>query len=175
MKGIIVLCLKDMVEKYLSTQAWNEISQEIIPDTQVITSTSNIEDSKVLDIIKEMCSRMNITAQQAADAFGDYWVNVYSQKMYAGMYKMHKDAKTFLTSLDKIHAICTNNIADAHPPQFICKESDNNSMFMTYISERGLVDIFIGLVRGVGKYYKEKIDISKEGPDKIKITFKGKI
>ena len=42
---------------------------------------------------------------------------------------------------------------------------------MTYKSERGLLDIFIGLIKGVGKLYKEKLIVSKIGTDKVQVQF----
>jgi hypothetical protein len=42
---------------------------------------------------------------------------------------------------------------------------------MTYNSRRGLIDIMIGLIKGVGKYYKENLKVTKLGPDKVEIKF----
>lgn len=42
---------------------------------------------------------------------------------------------------------------------------------MTYKSQRGLIDIFIGLIKGVGKHYGENLQVHKVAPNKVEIVF----
>jgi len=42
---------------------------------------------------------------------------------------------------------------------------------MTYKSPRNLIHICIGLVKGVGKYYQENLEVTKLSNDKIKVKF----
>ena len=42
---------------------------------------------------------------------------------------------------------------------------------MTYISSRNLEPIWIGLIKGVGKYFNEKINIENLSKNSVKITF----
>jgi hypothetical protein len=44
---------------------------------------------------------------------------------------------------------------------------------MTYQSSRGLIDFFIGIVKGVGTYYNEKLSIAKLPNNKVEIQFLG--
>ena len=42
---------------------------------------------------------------------------------------------------------------------------------MKYESKRGLIDFLVGLVKGVGKHYKENLLVSKVGNDTVKVVF----
>jgi len=46
----------------------------------LILPTSDIDDQVVMNVIKSACDVLNLSLEQVADDFGDYWVNVYSQK-----------------------------------------------------------------------------------------------
>ena len=42
---------------------------------------------------------------------------------------------------------------------------------MKYKSHRNLIDFLVGLVKGVGKFYKEDLKVSKLSNDKVEIVF----
>jgi hypothetical protein len=73
--------------------------------------------------------------------------------------------------LDNVHVGVTQNIKNSHPPRFEYEWKNEKTLIMTYKSERGLLDIFIGLIKGVGKLYKEKLIVSKIGTDKVQVQF----
>lgn len=106
-----------------------------------------------------------------ADAFGDYWVNVYSQKMYRVYYELVKTAKGFLLKMDSVHVASTKCIPGANPPRFDYEWKDKKILIMKYKSQRGLIDFMVGLIKGVGKYYKEDLKVTRLGSDKVEIVF----
>jgi hypothetical protein len=124
-----------------------------------------------LKIVEAVCKTLNISLAQAADAFGDYWVNVYSQKMYSSYYNKNKTAKGFLSNMDDIYVKMTQTIENARPPRFEYEWKDDKTLIMHYQSHRGLIDFVVGLVKGVGKFYKENLEVKKLGPSKIQVVF----
>ena len=54
----------------------------------------------------------------------------------------------------------SKNIANAAPPHFVYDDAQPDTLVMTYQSKRGLVALMPSLVRGVGKYYNEHLDVS---------------
>jgi hypothetical protein len=42
---------------------------------------------------------------------------------------------------------------------------------MKYKSRRGLIDFMVGLIKGVGKFYKEDLKVTKLSSDKVEIVF----
>jgi hypothetical protein len=78
----------------------------------------DILDKKVFELIINTCKVLHITVPEAADAFGDYWVNVYAAAHYKDYYKDMSNAKEFIMKMDEIHESVTKNIENARPPRF---------------------------------------------------------
>ena len=60
---------------------------------------------------------------------------------------------------------------NAQPPRFDYKWKDEKTLIMIYNSKRGLIDIMIRLIEGVGKYYKENLKITKLNDKEVEIIF----
>ncbi len=172
MKGAIVQCLGDLVKTNFGKDKWEQSLETAgLNKASFFIPVQNVDDEKVLKIIASLCKIANISLTQAADAFGDYWVNVYAPKLYASYYAGAKNSREFLLKMDEIHANVTKNIQNALPPRFEYEWKDNKTLIMKYKSNRGLIDILMGLVKGVGKYYKEDLKITKLSNDKLQIIF----
>ena len=124
-----------------------------------------------MKVVESVCKTLDISLEQAADAFGDYWVNVYSQKMYRHFYN-RESAKSFLLNMDSVHVAMTKQMKNARPPRFDYEWKDEKTLIMHYKSPRGLIDFVVGLARGVGNYYKEDIKVTKLGSREVQIVFK---
>ena len=173
MKAVVFTCLKELVENKFGEDKWAQIAQEVGLDPGArFLPVADVDDAIVLKAIGATCSVLGITQQQAADAFGEYWVCEYAPKLYGSYYLGVKTAKEFLLRLDGIHVATTRAIPNAHPPRFTYEEVNDNTLIMRYQSKRGLMPIFMGLVRGVAKYFGETADVSMVGADRVKIVFR---
>jgi hypothetical protein len=65
----------------------------------------------------------------------------------------------------------TKSVPNASPPRFEYQWTDARTLVMIYRSERGLVDLVVGLAKGVGTYYGEPLEVTKLGPDRVQIVF----
>jgi len=173
MKGVIVTCLESLVKEQFGQHSWENVLEEAGLDKHTLFNmTSNVEDKSVLDIIRAACKVLDLTPDQAADAFGDYWVNVYAPKVYSMYYrrKAHS-AKEMLLHMDKLHETVTSSVPDAHPPRFDYEWQDEHTLIMHYKSHRGLIDFLVGLIKGVGKYYNEDLRVAKKSETAVEIVF----
>ncbi len=172
MKGVIVNCLAELVETKFGVDKWKEALEKAgLPRESTFLVTQDVNDAAVIRVLDSLCKVLNISLQQAADAFGDYWVNVYAPKLYAPYYKDVNSAKEFLLKMDDVHRISTKNIPNAHPPRFDYEWKDDKTLIMTYMSHRNLIDIMIGLIKGVGKYFKEDLQVKKLSDTQVEIVF----
>jgi len=172
MKGTIAICLQDLVKTKFGKDNWeNILVKSGLPKDLVIYGHHDIEDGVIMKVINSTCEVLGITLQQAADAFGDYWMNEYAPEKYFAFFSGKKTAKEFLLNMDNLHIKLTDKIKDAKPPKFTFKEIDKNTIIMTYISSRNLQPIWIGLIKGVGIYFKENINIENISKNSVKITF----
>ena len=172
MKAVIVACLQELVTKQFGKENWESLLQEAgIKGNTMFLPFLDVEDTTITKLIDTLCRQQNLTVQEVADAFGRYWVNVYSQQMYASHYEKHQTAKDFLLSMDDIHVKMTKTIRDARPPRFQYEWRDKKTLIMHYKSHRGLIDLLVGLVKGVGIFYHENLRVKKIGGDRLQIVF----
>ncbi|MFN4245127.1 MAG: heme NO-binding domain-containing protein [Brevinematia bacterium] len=160
MKGIIVLAIKELIESKFGEDKWKEILIKAGIERQpIILPISDFDDQVVLKVIEAIQKVLGISREEVANAFGDYWVNEYSQRVYGHLYKSHKDAKSFITAMDKVHYDMTKNMPNAHPPRFEYEWINDKTLIIHYKSSRNMIDFMIGLIKGVGKFYKENIEV----------------
>jgi hypothetical protein len=172
MKGTIVKCLEELVSTKFGKGKWEKSLKDAgLKESTMILAITDVDDSQVMKVVEAVCKNLNISLTQAADAFGEYWVNVYSQKMYSQYYKKNKTAKDFLLDMDNVHLAMTKSMKDAKPPRFNYEWKDDKTLIIYYRSHRGLIDFAVGLTKGVGKFYNEDIRVTKLGPDKIQVVF----
>ncbi len=172
MKGTIIHCLEEMVEKRFGRHIWEEsLKVAGVKAPRLFLPFENIHDDLVTQIVKAVCTHTNLSLPELADAFGKYWVMNYSQRTYPQHYTRHKTAREFLLALDKLHTQMTRTIPDARPPHFAYEWKNENTLVMHYRSHRGLIDFAVGLAKGVGAFYREKLEVKKVNAEKFQIVF----
>jgi hypothetical protein len=167
MKGTIVKCLEELVKEKFGAAKWKEI---LLAGGQVgtrsYTTTEVVPDAEVLKLLEVSASVLKITGAQAIEAFGEHWSTKYAPSIYGVYFEKAKSAREFLLNLDHVHVVMTKT-AGAQPPRFTYTWRNDRELVMNYSSARGLVALMPALVRGVGKYYKERLDVSLSGNDVV--------
>ncbi|MBU1167625.1 heme NO-binding domain-containing protein [Patescibacteria group bacterium] len=172
MKGVIVDCVHNMVVDKYGQEKWDTILEEAgIEKGEVLLVTDDIEDQKVMRLFQGIGKNLQMDFDQIAEVFGDYWINSYTSKNYPMYYRGINSTKDFLLNMDKVHQAATKSIPNAKPPRFDYNWKQDNVLAMHYKSERGLIDLMIGVIKGVAKYYQETIDIKKIDETEVEITF----
>ena len=71
------------------------------------------------------------------------------------------DLKTFLQSLDSLHAYLTVSFSEMRAPSFHCESKEDGSILLHYYSQRkGLEYLVIGIVKAVANgIYQSKVDL----------------
>ncbi len=172
MKGVIAACLGDLVKEKFGQDKWQDALEGAgLDKNTMFMATDVIDDGAVMKVVASVCKVLNITLVQAADAFGDYWVNTYAPKIYKAYYRQSKTAKEMLLNMDGVHVTITKSVPNAHPPRFDYEWKNDRTLVMTYKSKRGLIDFLVGLVKGVGTYYKENLRVRKISSSKVEVVF----
>lgn len=172
MKGVIAHCLRQLVVDKFGQDKWEAalIGAGLDKNTQILV-TQDIDDATVLKVVGSVCTTLNISLEQAADAFGEYWVCVYAPKLYKAYYQGKNTAREFLLKMDEVHQLATSSIPNAKPPRFEYSWEGDKTLIMKYKSHRQLIDFLAGLVKGVGKFFNEPLQVSKMGADRIRVVF----
>ncbi len=171
MKGTIVRCLQELVEAKGGRAAWGTtLAGAGFSGETYFGTLDDVDDAVVIKLIGSSAEALKITTQQAMDAFGEHWAFAYAPSIYGVYYDKCANARDFLLSLASIHVKMTATMANASPPRFTYDDSSTDALVMTYASKRGLVALMPGLVRGVGRYYKEQVHVSVSGSE-VSIRF----
>src|SRR5574340_1173230 len=104
MKGIIAVCLKEMVIERFGIDKWGDLLIRTGETGDIsFLATADVDDRDVMALIRAACEVLHLSMEQLADVFGEYWINHFSQKVYASLYLRHKSAEEFILSIDALH------------------------------------------------------------------------
>jgi len=172
MKGTIIKCLQEMVEKRHAKQDWQDILAEAGFDgPQFFNLSSDVDDAQAIALFGATGEILGLSHEETAKAFGDYWVNEYAARVYQTIYMRMRSARDFILALDGIHQMVTSTIENAHPPRFEYQEQGADTLLVTYKSKRNLIDLYIGLAYGVGRYFETPLEITKLSARQVRIKF----
>ncbi len=175
MKGTITACLIELIGKKFGKDKWAAIVEDAKLGEHAAEfrmSPVDIPDEQVSKLLASTCKVLGMTAEQVADAFGEYWCCHYAPRVYALVYTRFKSAREMILGMDKVHVETTVSIPDAHPPRFAYTWENPSTLIVEYKSRRNLIDLYVGLARGVGKYFREDLTVTKLSPVKVKIVFR---
>ena len=172
MKGTIIKCTQELVVDKFGESKWKEVLRASgYPENEVFLASADVEDAKFHELAQNTMQILGLSFDAPSDAFGDYWVNVYSQRLYKHLYQKHKSAREFLLGLDDVHLMLTQTIPNARPPRFTYSWADPKRLIMRYSSIRHLSDLVAGLAKAVGKPYQENLQVGKIGSEEIEVVF----
>lgn len=178
MKGTITACLAALIEEKFAPDRWKAIVEDAKVDpataSQLKLPTADIDDGIVVRLLDSTCRALGLTLEQASDAFGEYWCCTYAPKVYRRIVSGFENPRQTILALDAIHVQVTSMMKDARPPRFDYNWLDEDTLEVTYKSKRNLIAIYMGLARGVGKYFGEDLTVSKVGADRVRIEFGAK-
>lgn len=164
MKGTIVKCMEELVTKRFGAPKWKEtLKQAGLPENRLFTTTEDVAEPEILALMKGIGAAAGLSMEQVMEAFGEYWSSVYAPALYEVYFAKAKSTKEMLVNLDQIHVAMTRTMKSAHPPRFRYEWKGDNHLVMHYDSSRGLVALMPGLIRGLGKYYKDHPKVSLAG------------
>ena len=173
MKSVIAICLTDMISQKFGVNKLKLIFDDAeIPQTErEFLPTSDTPDVSMLAIIKSTCNVLGLSLDEVGNLFGEHWCKEYVKNLYEAYYKSANCAKEFLLKMDRIHTSVTQRIPNAKPPSFEYVDEAPDKLIMKYNSDRNLQPIWLGVTRGVGLIYNEKLDIKHIDDSTVEITF----
>jgi len=164
MKGTIVKCMEELVTNKFGEGKWKEsLKKAGIPEWRCFTTFCDVDEAEVMGIMEGIAGAASLSMEQLMEAFGEYWSTVYGPHIYGAYFSDAKRARELLLNLDHIHEVMTKSIKFACPPRFRYEWKGDKLLIMHYESFRGLVALMPGLIRGVGKYYRENLTVKVVG------------
>jgi methyl-accepting chemotaxis protein len=168
LKSLEQLYGKDIVQKALLQISW--------PADRIISPVEDIPDKEPKEIVSFIAANINKTPGEVWREVGRHNIATFSQ--WFPSYFQRSNLKDFLLMMDEVHLQLTKRIPGAHPPRLVAKEISPREIEMTYSSQRGMQDYFLGLLEGSAKFFNEHLviqmlDKGREGEkDFLKVSLK---
>lgn len=161
MKGTILTCLEELVCQQFGPAQWTRsLKMAGVENARIYSTFEDVPDGEVRSLLKAVSDVTKLPLEGIMEAFGDYWSTVYAPRVYAAYYVGAKNSRDLLLRLDSIHTQMTKSMTSARPPHFLYEWHGDKHLIMHYGSTRGMVALMPGLIRGVGKYYGEHLNVS---------------
>jgi hypothetical protein len=152
--------------------SWHDVlSQASLDPASIFALNQDVDEPAAIALFHASETALGLTWLELCDAFGERWCVSHAPKIYKSFYKKHKNAREFILGISDMHLRLTAAIPNARPPHFEVAEVSTKSLLVTYTSPRQLIDLAVGLARGIGEYYKEKLSVKKLSPSQFRIDF----
>ncbi|MGB0522987.1 MAG: heme NO-binding domain-containing protein [Flammeovirgaceae bacterium] len=163
MKGIIFSEFLEMVEQQFGIDVLDHIIQHSdLPSGGSYTAVGTYHHSEMVALVISLSQKSGISVSELLKTYG-----AYQFKRFAILYPTFFDGVTsafdFLEGLESyIHPEVRKLYPDAELPRFDTQRMDENTLQMTYKSERHLGDFAEGLIQGCLSHFQEQATISQE-------------
>ena len=172
MKGVFVLALKELTTQKAGLAKWQEaFGRAGFGMREVILPITEVDDTACKRLIGALCIVLRLTITELGEMFGMFWMTVYVPRIFSLYFKNIRSAREFILRLDNIHQSTGNFTPNARPPRFACTEQDQQTILIKYTSHREMIEFVIGLLYGLGAYYKEELVITPVGNSTVRVVF----
>jgi len=172
MKGVVVDCLDKLVCKQFGQGKWREILAACgVAADRRFARGEDIEDAQAMKLFAKTCEITGLSFEEASEAYGRFWISHYIPVAYPEFLVGVSSAREMLLKLDEIHASVAARVENARPPRHSYEWRDSNTLLMSYDSERDLVELFIGAVKGVATHFGETIAVTQRDRRGVEIVF----
>jgi hypothetical protein len=164
MKGIIFNELEAMVTEVLGADAWDTLITQTALETKdgVFVGPKTYPDADLFALVGTASKVTGKPAAELVTMFGRFLFPALAKK-YPMFIKPGMTAKSFLLSVDKvIHVEVRKLHSDTVLPVLRYEDPAPDRLVVLYQSPRKLCDLAVGLIDGVGTYFKQSI--SQEHP-----------
>jgi hypothetical protein len=163
-----------MVVEKLGASAWRRALEAsgIEPFEGKLPHPDDIgHEEAVLSIINSLCRMLGVRITDVAEAFGEYWVCTHAPRLYKNFGILASNSREFLEGLNQIHSVALKSLEGKWSPRFHFSWKDENTLVLAYSLRWDLMPFFIGLVKGVGRYYGEDLSVNMWSPNQMLIQF----
>ena len=171
MKGAVIRCLQEVVVNLGDKDKWENVLEKSDSPYKYFNTLADVDEELTMNLIKNSALVLNLSIQGISEALGKHWVTIYAPRVYPSIYNRFRNIKEFILGLDEVHVELTHTIKNAKPPRFTYIQENENEIIMIYKSDRGLIDLVVGMALGAGLYFKEKIRVLKRDEKKVSIHF----
>ncbi|MFN2341444.1 MAG: heme NO-binding domain-containing protein [Halanaerobium sp.] len=160
MKGTVVSTWLSTLNKTYGAETVKKAKKKAgFKEDQIITPMTTIEDQKTKDLMKYIGKDVGKKPGKIWHEMGVENIETFSS--WFPSYFSNRTLKNFLMLMDTVHLQLTEMLPGANPPRLRAKELNDHKIEMTYKSERGMYDYFLGLLEGSSSFFKTPIEVEE--------------
>lgn len=172
MKGSFLIAFFEALKQKVGQEKFQEILKHAgYKEEPIIFAISDVDDEIFFKILYSTSKVLDIPLHQITEAFSDYWIHEYTQKVYKKVYQLYDSLKDFLLDLNWVHEMTTKNLPHPTPPKFEYQWENDHTLLITYKSKRNLIDMVMSHIKSAAKHYNEKINLQKIQDNVIRVEF----
>lgn len=165
---MINLAVEQLICENHGTAVWNQIKKKAGVEISHFVNMESYDDSITYNLVGAASEILEVPAAKLLEDFGEYFITYTAKEGYGQMLSLGgKTFPEYLGNLNMLHFRIGNIMPNMIPPNFKVSEVTENSLVLTYISERnGLTPMVVGLIRGLGKILGTPCQVESIGENK---------
>lgn len=163
MYGIVNRAIEELIIEKFGLDKWEEVKLKAGFNSEGFMTLKPYPDQLTFKLVGAASEILNVPADTLLEAFGEYWILYTAEKGYGEMLNLAGDSfPAFLKNLNMLHGRVTNLMPELAPPQFECRNEQENSIELIYRSHRaGMIPMLYGLIKGLAKRFNKEVKITE--------------
>lgn len=163
MKGVVFTEFIEFIENKFGF----DISDKMIEDSStstdgIFTQAGNYPFEDMLNMVLKLSEITNVPLSDLVQAYGEHLFNRLIT-IYPKPVSVYNNTFDFVSNVENVvHPEVKKLYPDSDLPSFIDQNLNGNTLEITYVSTKPLMDFAKGLIIGCAKHYNEEIEVSYE-------------
>jgi hypothetical protein len=173
MYGMVNQAVKGFVEENHGLEMWRKIHTKAgAPES--FAAMSPYEDAITYNLVGAASELLQTPAEKILKGFGEYWVDKVATAHYESiMTRSGQNFVDFVKNLDHMHQRIRVTFPNYNPPSFRVKVLAPGQLQVDYYSDRaGLLPFVEGLFIALGRYFRERADLTYVDTEKLGLPCK---
>jgi hypothetical protein len=161
MHGIVFNQLQQFVTKNHGISTWKNLLRSAGLSHKMYMPTEIYPDQDIQAIVKTASEQLNVPAADILEDFG-FYISEGMLRIYASSIKAEWKSLDLIEHTENtMHKAVRHADKNAMPPALTCQRIAHNKVQILYNSERQMIELGIGIIKGIGRYYNEKLLVSR--------------
>lgn len=162
MHGFIYVEFEKFALSQVSFQVWDEVLADNKLEQRQYNPTTLYPDSEIKALLRSVANRTGSSQEKLLEEFGIFIVPDL-MKVYRAYIQPEWRTLDLLEHAEKtIHVSVRKSTAGAAPPILDVVRLRHNEILINYVSGRKMVELGVGLIKGLAQYYHEADNITVE-------------
>lgn len=164
MYGLVNKAIEGLICNRFGEETWEAVKRRAGIDEEGFVSLDSYPDNMTYALVGAASEVLGTPADKLLEVFGEHWVTYTAREGYGGLLDAAGgDLRTFLMSLNQLHARVRLVAPELRPPSFQCTDVTDTSLVLHYRSTRdGLAPMVLGLLKGLSARFQTPVEVTHQ-------------